>query len=63
MRRLRVLEEAAEEAAEAARWYELQRPGLGTEFARAVLDLLEEEFAPLTVVPARADSEARSDSF
>jgi toxin ParE1/3/4 len=45
MRKLRILAAAAEEAAEAAAWYEMQRPGLGAEFERAVdaaLDLLEE---------------------
>ena len=45
MRRLRVLEAAAEEAVEAADWYERQRPGLGADFGRALdaaLDLLEE---------------------
>ena len=44
MRRVRILDEAAEEAAEAAAWYELQRPGLGAEFERALdtaLDLLD----------------------
>lgn len=54
MRRVRILDAAAEEAAEAAAWYELQRPGLGAEFERAVnagLDLLEQEIVPLTAVP------------
>jgi hypothetical protein len=57
MRRVRILDEAAEEAAEAAAWYELQQPGLGTEFERAVnaaLDLLEEEIVPLTTMPGVA---------
>jgi toxin ParE1/3/4 len=54
VRRLRILNEAAEEAAEAAKWYEMRRPGLGAEFERAVdavLDLLEAEIVPLTVMP------------
>jgi hypothetical protein len=53
MRRLRILEAAAQEAAEAAAWYEGQRPGLGRDFQRAIdaaLDLLEDEAVPL--VPA-----------
>ena len=57
MRKLRILAAAAEEAAEAAAWYEMQRPGLGAEFERAVdaaLDLLEEEIVPLTPVPGAA---------
>jgi len=50
MRRLRIHAEAANEAAEAAAWYEKERPGLGEDFFRAVdaaLDLLEEEIVPL----------------
>jgi hypothetical protein len=50
MRRVRLLDEAANEAIEAAAWYESQRAGLGADFARAVdaaLDLLEEEIVPL----------------
>lgn len=57
MRRVRILDEAADEATEAAAWYELQRPGLGAEFDRAVnaaLDLLEEEIVPLTAMPSVA---------
>src|SRR5215210_7123428 len=53
MRRLRILDAAAREAAEAAAWYEEQRPGLGHNFQRAIdaaLDLLEDEAVPL--VPA-----------
>jgi len=36
MRALRIHEAASDEAAEAAAWYEKERPGLGTEFERAV---------------------------
>jgi hypothetical protein len=50
MRPVRIHRAAAQEAVEAAVWYELQRPGLGTEFAGAVqaaFDLLEGEVCPL----------------
>jgi hypothetical protein len=53
MRRIRILESAAVEAAEAAAWYDGQRSGLGFEFERAIdaaLDLLEDTSVPL--VPA-----------
>jgi toxin ParE1/3/4 len=53
MHRIRILKAAAEEVAEAAAWYEQQRPGLGVEFRRAVeiaLDLLEDEVVPLVAV-------------
>ena len=57
MRRVRIHAAASEEAAEAAAWYEGERPGLGTDFEQAVdatLDLLEEEIVPLTTVPGAA---------
>ena len=57
MRGLRIHEAAVDEAAEAAAWYEKERPGLGAEFEHAVdaaLDLLEEEIVPLTSVPGVA---------
>ena len=60
MVRVRILEEAADEAIEAAAWYEEQRPGLGIEFARAfhtALDLLEEEIVPLSNMPGSAGRE------
>ena len=50
MRTVRILEAAAEEAAEAAAWYERQHPGLGADFLRAIdaaLDLLEDGVVPL----------------
>lgn len=51
MRRpIRILEQAAEEAIEAAAWYEQERPGLGIEFNHAInaaLDLLEQDIVPL----------------
>ena len=50
MRSVRILEAAAEEAAEAAAWYEAEKPGLGNDFSEAVeaaIDLIEEDFLPL----------------
>ena len=57
MRLVRIHAAAAEEAAEAAAWYEQERPGLGVEFEHAVyaaLDWLEQEIVPLTSVPGAA---------
>lgn len=57
MRLLRIHAAAAEEAAEAAAWYEKERPGLGADFEHAVdaaLDLLEQEVVPLTSIPGVA---------
>lgn len=57
MRRIRILQEAAEEAIEAAAWYEGERAGLGTEFSQAVdaaIDLLEDDIVPLTTMPGKA---------
>lgn len=57
MRRVRIHARAAEEAAEAAAWYEKERLGLGADFERSVdaaLDLLEEEIVPLVSVPGMA---------
>ncbi len=62
MRRVRTHAAAAEEAAEAAGWYEKERAGLGVDFEHAVdaaLDLLEEEMVPLTAVPGVAGSRRR----
>lgn len=59
MRSLRIHEAAAEEAAEAAAWYEAQRPGLGADFEKAVnaaFDVLEQDVVPLTNVPGLAGS-------
>lgn len=53
MRRVRIHAAAAEEAVEAAAWYDRQRPGLGSDFSTALdaaLDLLEEEIVPLVSV-------------
>jgi hypothetical protein len=63
MRRLRIHAEAANEAAEAAAWYEKERPGLGEDFFRAVdaaLDLLEEEIVPLVALPGAAGCRCRA---
>jgi hypothetical protein len=57
MHALRIHAAAADEAAEAAAWYEKERPGLGVEFEHAIdaaLDLLEEAIVPLTSVPGAA---------
>lgn len=57
MRRVRILVQAAEEAIEAAAWYEQERAGLGIEFDYAVnaaIDLLEDEIVPLTTMPGAA---------
>lgn len=51
MRKVRVLSEAADEAAAAAAFYEVERPGLGAQFQDALyqaLLLLSEEVVPLT---------------
>jgi len=57
MRKTRILDAATQEAAEAAAWYERERPGLGFEFDHAVdvaLDLLEGELPPLAPMPGSA---------
>jgi hypothetical protein len=57
MRSLRIHMAAAEEAIEAAAWYENERAGLGADFERAInsaLDLLEQDMVPLTPVPGIA---------
>jgi toxin ParE1/3/4 len=61
MRRVRILDEAAQELEEAVAWYEAQRPGLGAELAAAVdaaLDILESPLVPL--VPVAHATRARS---
>jgi len=57
MRRLRILDSAAQEAIEAAAFYEAERQGLGAEFdsaLNAAFDLLEDELLPLTAMPGPA---------
>jgi hypothetical protein len=54
MRTLRILAAAAEEAAEAAAWYEKERSGLGMDFQSAIeaaLETLEQDIVPLTSMP------------
>jgi toxin ParE1/3/4 len=60
VRRVWILEEAAEEAIEAAAWYEQERPGLGIEFEQALsaaIDLFEDDIVPLTNMPGSAGAE------
>ena len=57
MRAVSIHASAAEEAVEAAAWYEHERSGLGTDFRRAIdaaLDLLGDGQAPSTPMPGRA---------
>ena len=57
MRTVRILEEASQEAIEAAAWYEYEQPGLGAEFFAAVdeaIDVIEENFLPLSPLPEEA---------
>ncbi len=57
MRTVRILADAAEEAIEAAAWYERQRPGLGTDFFEAfeaAVDLVEAQHIPFSPYPGRA---------
>src|SRR5687767_10601752 len=57
MRVLRIHAAAAQEVAEAAAWYEKERPGLGADFGHAIdaaLDLLEQDIVPLTSAPGVA---------
>ena len=54
MRKVRILKQAAEEAAEAASWYEKERRGLGVEFAAAIetaIDVIQDGFLPLSPMP------------
>lgn len=60
MRSVRILEEAAEEATEAASWYEAEKLGLGSEFSEAVeaaIDLIEEDILPLLPMPGKASTQ------
>jgi len=57
MRRVRILQEATEEAIAAADWYDKEREGLGKEFASAVeiaIDLIEEDILPLSPMPGKS---------
>lgn len=63
MRTVRILEDASQEAIEAAAWYEYEQPGLGVEFFAAVdaaIDVIEENLIPLPPLPEEAgDTDAR----
>jgi len=63
VRTVRILEEASQEAIEAAAWYEDEQPGLGAEFFVAVdaaIDVIEGNFTPLSPLPKEAgDTGAR----
>ncbi len=53
MKKIRILQGAAEEAIAAANWYDEQRKGLGTEFTNAVetaIDQIEEGQIPLSPI-------------
>lgn len=57
MRKVRILEEASQEAIEAAAWYEYEQPGLGAEFFAAVdtaIDIIEENLTPLSPLSKKA---------
>lgn len=57
MRTVRILDEASQEAIEAAAWYEFEQAGLGVEFFAAVdaaIDVIEENFLPLSPLPEDA---------
>ncbi|OLO12743.1 hypothetical protein BTW10_04685 [Chromohalobacter japonicus] len=57
MRTVRILEDASQEAIEAAAWYEYEQPGLGTEFFAALdaaIDVIEENLTPLSSLPEEA---------
>lgn len=54
MKPLSILEQAAEEAIEAAAWYNKECPGLGQDFASAIesaLDLVSQGSLPLSPMP------------
>lgn len=63
MRTVRILEEASQEAIEAAAWYEYEQPGLGADFFAAVdaaIDLIEKTSLPYHLSPQEAgDTGAR----
>jgi len=57
VRTVRILEEASQEAIEAAAWYEYEQAGLGAEFFAdidAAIDVIEENFIPLSPLPEEA---------
>lgn len=57
MRSVRILEEAAQEAIEAAAWYESEESGLGAEFSHpvdAAIGVIAENVIPLSPLPKEA---------
>lgn len=57
MKKVRILQEAAEEAIAAADWYDKEREGLGKEFTSTVeiaIDLIEEDILPLSPMPGKS---------
>ena len=57
MKKVRILQEAAEEAIAAANWYDKEREGLGKEFTSTVeiaIDLIEEDVLPLSPMPGKS---------
>ena len=57
MRKIKILQAAAEEAIAAADWYDKEREGLGKEFVSAVelaIDLIEENIRPLSPMPGKS---------
>jgi len=57
VRTVRILEEASQEAIEAAAWYEYEQAGLGAEFSAAIdaaIDVIEENIIPLSPLPEEA---------
>ncbi|MCC6302056.1 MAG: hypothetical protein IT489_04560 [Gammaproteobacteria bacterium] len=57
MRKVQILQQAAEEAEAAAAWYEGERAGLGSEFSDAVdaaIDVIEDGFLPLLPMPGQS---------
>ncbi len=66
MRRIRILEEASDEAIAAAAWYDRERPGLGIEFEQAVdaaLDLLERTWRHWCRLPGYPERRKPTDFF
>jgi hypothetical protein len=55
--KVRILRQAAEEAAAAATWYEQERRGLGGEFAEAIeaaIDIIKDGFLSLSPMPGNS---------
>ncbi|GLR63412.1 hypothetical protein [Marinospirillum insulare] len=62
MRKVRILEEASQEAIEAASWFESSLPGLGEEFFNSIkkgIDVIEENILPLSPLPYASNSKVK----